>query len=311
MNSNHWVIKWGKTKNDKQCWYCKECQHFFIWKKKKAHHKKWFLDWLGGMSAKQVAEKVSKSTKTIQREINFFLKIPPKPKIIPNKKAHLLIDGTYFKRENCLIIYHDRDLKHHQLWSYVKGEKKYQIESDLRELKRAGVDLFSATTDGNAAVRSALLKVYPKAIHQRCLVHIQRFAEIHLTKNPKTKAGRELKEIVSCLNFLNSHLAKRTFLGRLERWKGNYLNFLKEKTYSEDRSFWWYTHRNLRRVIFHIESALPDMFRYLIHKEIPKDTNGLEGRFKDLKHKFADHGGLKKEKRTSYFSWYLTLKNQK
>jgi len=262
------------------------------------------------MTFKQVAEQVRKSKETVKREINLFLKNSPNLVIIPNKKAHLLIDGTYFKRKNCFVIYHDHDLKYHQLWRYTNKEKGYEIESDLRELKRKGVELFSVTSDGHSAIKSAVVKVYPKAIHQRCLVHIQRFAEIYLTQNPKTKAGRELKEIASLINDIDSHLAKLTFLARIDNWQKKYQNFLKERTYDLEGRHFWYTHRNLRKVITHINNALPEMFRYLVFKSIPKDTNGLEGRFTDLKQKFRTHRGLKRTKRAAYLGWYLTTKNE-
>ena len=266
--------------------------------------------WLDGMTVKQISEVARKSAKTIRREINHFLENPPMPNIIKNRKSNLLIDGTYFKRENCLIIYHDHKLKHHQLWRYSGGEKEHEIEADLQELKRNGINLFSITSDGHSSIKSALKKVCPNCIHQRCLVHIQRFCNTYLTKNPKTKAGRELKEIVSLINQIDSHLAKLTFLARIDDWKRRYNSFLKEKSYDIEEKHWWYTHKNLRKVIYHIEEALPDMFHYLAYKSIPKDTNGLEGRLTFLKHKFRTHRGLKKEKRSSYLSWYLTTKNE-
>ena len=176
MSSNHKVIKWGKTKDDKQRWYCKSCQRCFVWKKKKTHHRKWFKMWLDGMTIKQISEVVRKSTKTIGRETNYFLERSPKANIILNKKSNLLIDGTYFKRENCFVIYYDHKLKHHQLWRYAKSEKEHEIKTDLRELKRNGVSLFSVTSDGHSSIKSALNKVYPDCIHQRCLVHIQRLS---------------------------------------------------------------------------------------------------------------------------------------
>ena len=99
-----------------------------------------------------------------------------------------------------------------------------------------------------------------------------------------------------------------TFLGRLDDWKRRHNTFLKERTL-KDGGGWWYTHRNLRRVIYHIDHALPDMFVYLANTKIPKDSNGLEGRFTDLKHKFKTHRGLKKSKRENYLRWYIFTKN--
>lgn len=194
---------------------------------------------------------------------------------------------------------------------YTTREIKDEFIKDLRVLKGNGVNVASATADGQNAVKTALKKVFPRAKFQRCLVHIQRYAETYITQKPKTLAGQELKEIVSTLNRIDSNMARMTFIARLNDWIRRHNDFLKERTAKEDGSGWWYTHRNLRRVIYHIEHALPDMFHYLDDPNIPKDTNALEGRFTDLKHKFRTHKGLRKTKRENYFKWYIYYKNLK
>lgn len=305
------MILWGKTKNGKRRWRCKNCQRSFVWEKQRSGHKSWLKDWMSGISFEIIAGKENLCSKTIQREINQFLSSPPEIEIKTNKNAHLLIDGTYFKRANCLILYFDNDLKYFQLMRYSTREIKDELIKDLRTLKRSGINVTSATADGQNAVSSALKRVFPKAEFQRCLVHIQRYAETYITQKPKTLAGRELKEIVSTLNRIDSHIARMTFLARLNDWRRRHNDFLKEKTTKEDGNGWWYTHRNLRRVIYHIEHAMPDMFHYLDNPSIPKDTNALEGRFTDLKQKLRAHKGLRKTKRENYLKWYIYYRNLK
>jgi hypothetical protein len=282
-----------------------------VWEKEKTGHKSWLKDWVSGISSEIIASKINLCSKTIQREINQFLSNPPEIGIEPNQNAHLLIDGTYFKRTNCLVIYFDNDLKYFQLMRYTTREIKEELIKDLRALKRSGVNVVGSTADGQNAVKSALKMVFPKAEFQRCLVHIQRYAETYITRKPKTSAGRELKEIVSTLNRIDSQMARMTFVGRLNDWRRRHNDFLKERTTKEDGSGWWYTHRNLRRVVYHIEHAMTDMFRYLDDQSIPKDTNALEGRVTDLKQKLRAHKGLRKTKRENYFKWYIYYKNLK
>lgn len=238
-----------------------------------------------------------------------LLKLAPPIEIKPNPNAHILIDGTFFKRTNCLIVYFDYDLKYFQFYRYSTREIESEIEQDLRRLKRVGVNIVSVTADGKLAIKTAVKRVFPDVLFQRCLVHIQRYAETYITQKPKTRAGVGLQEIVKQINLIDSNIAMKTWLCRLTEWKRIHSNFLKEKSVNNEGGGWWYMHRNLRRAIYHIENAIPDMFRYLEDRSIPKDTNGLEGRFTDLKHKFKTHRGLKKEKRESYFSWYIYLKN--
>lgn len=282
-----------------------------MWEKEKTGHKKWLKDWLSGLTAPQISERAGVCLTTTLSTINRLLNQSPEIEIKPNQNAHLLIDGTYFKRTNCLILYYDNDLKYFQLLRYSTREIREEIIKDLRTLRRSGVSVSSATADGKNAVKSALKRVFPRAKFQRCLVHIQRYAETYITQKPKTLAGQELKEITSTLNRVDNHMARMMFIARLNDWRRRNNDFLKEKTIKEDGSGWWYTHRNLRRVIYHIEHALPDMFRYLDDTSIPKDTNALEGRFTELKHKFRTHRGLRKTKRENYFRWYIYYKNLK
>lgn len=307
------AIRWGKTSNSKTRWYCKICQRVFVWKKKKHNHKQWLSLWINGLTINQIAKYARKSRETIKREINHFLSNPPVIKPVCNSKAHLLIDATHFKRKSVLIVYYDNGLKYIQRIRYADSERVRDIVRDLKCLKRQGINIKSITTDGHSSVKSATRTVFPYAKQQRCLVHIQRFANTYLTKHPKTQAGLELKEIVSFINYIDNQISKRTFLGRISEWHRKYNDFLKERTYSENnisKQRWWYTHRNLRKVIYHINSAIPDMFHYIDNKAIPKDTNGLEGRFNDLKHKFRTHRGLKETKRKNYLYWYLNTKNK-
>ena len=260
------------------------------------------------MTIEQISQKYRVSTSTAKREISQFISSCPVIEVKPNQSTHLLVDGTYFKRENCLILYFDYDLKYFQLYRYSTREIKDEIIKDLRLLRRSGVNIVSVTADGKNALKSALKKIFPKATFQRCLVHIQRYAETYITQRPKTLAGIELKEIVSTLNLIDSHLTRMTFMAKINDWKRRHNDFLKEKTTKEDGG-WWYTHRNLRRVIYHIEHALPNMFYYLDNANIPKDTNGLEGRFTDIKQKFRVHKGLRKTNRENYLAWFVCFKN--
>lgn len=305
------MILWGKTRNYKRRWRCKNCQRSFVWEKQRSGHKIWLDDWISGVSTKFIATKLGAGKATVDRGVSHLLRYPPEIEIKQNQNAHLLIDGTYFKRTNCLILYFDNEMKHFQLMRYTTREIKNELIKDLRVLKRSGVNVVSATADGQNAVKIALKRVFPKAKFQRCLVHIQRYAETFITQKPKTLAGQELKEIVSILNCIDDHISKMTFIAKLNDWKRRHNDFLKEKTTKEDGSGWWYTHRNLRRVIYHIEHALPDMFHYLDDSDIPKDTNSLEGRFTDLKQKLRAHKGLRKTNRENYFKWYIYYKNMK
>jgi len=60
--------------------------------------------------------------------------------------------------------------------------------------------------DGQKGLLKAVREVFPRAKVQRCVVHVHRQAMAWLTRNPKTDAGRELRQLVSAL-LLNPHAA--------------------------------------------------------------------------------------------------------
>lgn len=86
-----------------------------------------------------------------------------------------------------------------------------------------------------------------------------------------------------------------------------------ERTYSKTEdgmNTWWYTRKNMRKAYRSLKQSQDHLFLYLDHKNLDKDTNGLESEFKHLKAKLSSHSGLRKKKREAFISWYLHLKKQ-
>ena len=71
------------------------------------------------------------------------------------------------------------------------------------------------------------------------------------------------------LVIFQSYNQKILFEDLYKLWFDKFSNFIKEKSYDAEHKHWWYTHKNLRKVVRHIENALPDMFYYLDDKNIP------------------------------------------
>lgn len=165
----------------------------------------------------------------------------------------------------------------------------------------------SATSDGSPGIRTALKYLYPKIPHQRCLVHLQRMSLAFLTQRPKTLAGWQLRNIAKRLNTVKNHNHHYLWQKDFYHWCHQHHSFLKEKSYSFEKKYWWYTHRSLRRVRRLIINALPNMWHFLDDSRVSKDTNGLEGRWGSLKTHYRQHRGLSAKKRAAYLAWYLTI----
>jgi hypothetical protein len=270
----------------------------------------WFKRWVSKKQPlKDLARQAGRSVKTLQRWFAKFFNNPPKPKPLPNPACIALIDGSYFKRISCSVLYYDHKKKNILWWRWSSGEHTEEIIADLEALKARGVILKAAVTDGRKALILALKTVYPDIVLQRCLVHLERRTLAWLTQNPKYQAGRELRALCLVLNVIDSKRKRNLWLELFAGWQAKYEEFLKERTKSFDGRSWRYTHRNLRRVRRHLLNALPCMFTYLDHRDIPKDTNQLEGgKFSGLKETVFNHRGVPKTKRPSFLSWYYYFK---
>ena len=259
------------------------------------------------MSVSSIAKHTKKSKDSIIHVIHWYLDHPPKPNPKPNSNCHLIIDGTWFKRENCLVAYWDPDLERIQWWRYTIGERDFEIIEDLMKLKKAGVILASVTSDGSPAIKRAVNLTYPDVPHQRCTTHLQRQSLAWITQNPRTEAGREIRPLAVEIPHIKSFEQRDMWISDFENWCAKWKLFLKEKSFAEDESGkWWYTHKQLRRVRSYIRNAIPNLLHYLDDKTIPKNTNGLEGRFSSLKQHYRQHRGLSKARREGYIAWYIS-----
>lgn len=256
----------------------------------------------------ELSKDSNKSISSLQRSFKYFLDNSPIPQIKENNECHLIIDGTYFS-DTCLLDYLDNGLKYLQYYSLVKRECYESYLIDLSLLKESGLNVVSITSDGQKGLIKAVGEIFPNIVHQRCIIHIQRMSLIYLTRFPKTKAGMELRKLVTYLHEIDDHEKRDIWIKLFSEWYKKYHNFLQEKSESITGRK-WYTHKLLRRTRSLIKNALPNMFHYLDNPNIPKSTNALETRFSYLKNNIRIHRGLSRSNRKGFIMWYNYFKNQ-
>jgi hypothetical protein len=222
----------------------------------------------------------------------------------------LLVDGTYFSNDLCLVLYRDNDIKYTQLYRFSDAERYSEICEDLKNLALLGVQIESITCDGHRATLKAIKKVYPEIILQRCVVHVHRMANIWLRQRPKTQVTIELKRIINLLPLIKTHNDRKFFTKMFNQWHLQHKDFVNEKSRNIITGRWWYKHKNLKRSTTLIQKALPNLFHYLDNPKIPKSTNGLESFFGHLKDNLSIHRGLSHHNRRAFILWYLHFKNQ-
>jgi hypothetical protein len=306
------VIGWG-IRNGKQRFQCKSCRIYFTRNNKgvtKSNRFVWFRKWILQKQTLQIISKDSGySVRTLKRYFHEYLSVPPKLSVYPSEKINLIVDGTYFSNNLCLIVYRDNTIKFTQLYRLTNGEWYEEIKEDLENLLALNVKIESITCDGHRAILKAINKVCKDVKLQRCIIHIQRMCRIWLSANPKSEAGIDLRKIVSTVHLIENEVQKQIWLKELIDWYNLYQDFVNEKSFSKETGRYWYTHKMLRRSFIVISKALPNMFHYLQNPWIPKSTNGLESFFGHMKDNLRIHRGLSKQHRKNFIKWYLYFRN--
>lgn len=272
--------------------------------------KKWILTGSGFNTLRNFkGRKVS--SRTLWEHFDKFLDNPPPPKPLKERKQiYLKIDGTYFSKWGCCLVY--KEGKEKIYWSFVLRETYFNYLHDLSDVKRLGYDVLGVTSDWHGSLVSAVSTAHFDIPHQRCLVHTKRLCRTLLTRKPETEAGKDLLEISKLLTQIKNHKDKVVWIAWLKRFEDRYQDLMNQRTYAIDPSSkkkWWYTHRKLRRAFRTLKTSIPNLFIYLDNPNIEKDTNGLESEFSHLKEKLGNHRGLKREKKENFIKWYFYLKS--
>lgn len=306
------VICWGKQ-NNKQRFKCKSCGLMFTRnspEQKTRNRFVWFREWIvGKQTFKQLVAKSGYSERTLKDLFYHYLEDFPTWNIKPSEKVNLLIDGTYFSNKVCLVLYRSNNVKATLLYRLTDGEWFDEIQEDLNNLLSLGIRIESVTCDGLVNIIKAVKKASPETIIQRCLVHIQRETLIWLTTKPKLQPAKDLRIIIKKLHKIQDQQSCSDWIKEISHWYEHYQDFIQERTLNPQTGRYWYTHKNIRKAFRHIQRALPNMFHYLENKDIPKNTNAIEGFFSHLKQNIGVHRGLSKEHYKNYLKWYLYFKS--
>lgn len=251
------------------------------------------------------------SERTLRRRFGRFLKqLPPIKPLKSPQSIYLKVDGTYFGRWGCLLIF--KEGTNIIYWDFVVRENYFNYCLSFGRLKELGYVILGTTSDWHGSLVSAVKTTFPDIPHQRCLVHTQRFCQALLTRKPETEAGENLLRLAGLLNSVKNYGEKGAWIAWLTRFEKRYGELINQRTYGinkEGKKSWWFTHRNLRRAFMTLKTSLPNLFVYLDNPQIGKDTNGLESEFSHLEDKLANRRGLKKSARINYLKWYCYLKS--
>jgi len=251
------------------------------------------------------------SQSSLQRLFRACLSRAPALSVKPalKERTYLLIDGSYFPGNLCIVLYMDHALGYVQLYRDSDGERYSEIYEDLMNLRALGVKVYSVTCDGHRSILKAVRKAFPGAVIQRCLVHIKRQVKTYLSARPQSDAAKELLRISRRLTSIKTHEQSALWLLEMHLWEQRHKAYVNARSFNPLSGRYWYTHKSVHSAYRLVKNAAPNLFAYLDDAQIPSTTNKLEGHFAHLKEKLTLHHGLRAGAKKAFIKWYLHFKN--
>ena len=191
------------------------------------------------------------------------------------KPINLLIDATFFGREYGFLIFHDS--KKVIYFKEIKTESIKDFKEGIIALKAANYSILSVTIDGRRGYINNIRKLLGNIPIQMCLFHQKAIVRRYVTDRPRSRCGKDLKELMRLLCKSKSH---QEFIDKFYKLKDQYCYFLNQRN-----KLGSYKHSSLRSAFRSIDSNMLYLFTYTDYKglDIPPTNNHLEGMFGHLK----------------------------
>jgi len=306
-----------KSKRGLLRYRCPRCKETISFSKKKTWKKKSFLYWfekyiLGGVTYDVLSQWSHYSIQTLETSFHQLLSQNPPPLVLPDfleEESYLLIDGLWFGKRTCLMLYRHSKEKIILYASFMGKERGSRIAKDLKHLNKTH-RFTGIVSDGGTGIRNAVFTVYGHIPHQICMAHLHRDIITAMGRYPKDYRVLQLKKIADHIWFIESKEALNWWKDNLKKWIDRNRDFLREIKHL-DTGGWWFIHKGVRKAL-RILVSLPDTsFKFLSHPLMPKTTNELEGSISSISGKHLIHRGLKRERVVSFVSWFIYFYNRK
>lgn len=205
------------------------------------------------------------------------------------KSINLLIDATFFGREYGFLVFHDCQKVIY--FKEIKTESIKDFKEGIKVLKAAKYSVLSVTIDGRRGYINNIKKLLGNIPIQMCLFHQKAIIRRYVTDRPRSRCGKDLKELMHMLCKPELH---QKFIDDFYKLKNQYHYFL-----SQRNEFGNYRHVALKSAFKSIETNLPYLFTYSDYPylKIPSTNNHLEGMFGHVKERVGIHRGLDKNRK--------------
>jgi len=248
----------------------------------------------------ELSGKYGKSHKTLRKYFDEYAAVTGELKSI-NRPVVLILDATFFGRGYGILL--ARTPKKILLWAEIVSETVQVYSALLDDLEAAGYSFSGFVIDGRRGVRKLLERRFPQTPIQFCQFHQIQIVKRYIPKRAQTEAARSLRRIALGL----AKTSELEFTQNLDTWHLKYGVFLNEKSPSECKRKWRYSHGRLRSAYRSLRTNMPYLFtcRNQPILAMPNTTNHCDGLFSHIKQKILIHRGISKQRRKKMIDYLL------
>ena len=263
------------------------------------------------MTIDEIADRSGYCTRQLHRWFDDYLDSSPSWTYSSSRPIYLLIDGTYYSDDHCLILYRAENLKRTIFYRFATREDQNEIASDLLYIRDLGYEVIGITTDGGDNIIRAVEYVFPDVPRQRCVVHVQRECLNSITQRPRSTEAKLFRNLIQQLSIVRTVNDKLWWLNVYHRWVEDNKEFVFQKAVISYSHQEYYVRNDLRKAYIHLKRAIPNLFTYIDHPGVPKTTNALEAFFGHIKDQIRSHRGLSESRIDNFIKWFLFFNDEK
>ena len=212
------------------------------------------------------------------------------------------MDTTYFSRNFGVTIFRDITNRVVLYWIFVERENMGTHVKGVQYLEQNGITILGFVADG---FWGFYVRYNSRYDIQMCQKHMADIVRRYITRKPKLRASKELKDIIDKLSVISG----KTFDLEFDSWLWRWQDFLKERSYPERGSGWVYTHGRLRSAVASLLRYRDYLFTFEKNRWIPNTNNSIEGFNSGLKDAIKIHRGLRGDRKTKLIHFYLKEKS--
>lgn len=297
------LVKNGRHRSGTQRWRCPSCGASSVRRRPDVTAREQlrrFVTWLIGKHTQAESDGTA-SGRSFRRQSAWCWTLTPHLGRVDTIYHAVLVDGIWIGSWCLLIALSDtgRVLG----WQWCARESTAAWKALLEQIPAPAV----LVSDGGSGLPSALHQCWPETKHQRCLFHLQMNITRHLTRTPRTDAGRALRRLVMDLSDVRDEETAITWQLRLEQWWQAFGHLTRERTMFRNGQF-GFTHDRLRKA-WHLVRLLVRknlLFTHISYGN-PRTTSALEGLNAHIRDLLRRHRGMTEEHRRRAVEWFLTL----